>query len=205
MLWNINQDNPEGRKIAQVVKTLEEGGIIIYPTDTVYGLGCDINNQKAIDRICKLRKLDPKKANLAMICKDISQISQYTQQIDNTIFRLLKKNLPGPFTFILPAATSVPKMFKNRKRTIGVRMPDHPIPMAIVEALGRPIMTTSLKSDDEILEYFTDPLDIYDDFKKLVDGVIDSGVGGNTPSTVVNCTDSEPEIIREGAGVLVYT
>ena len=205
MLWNINKDNPEGRKISQVVKTLEEGGIIIYPTDTVYGLGCDINNQKAIDRICKLRNLDPKKANLAMICKDISQISEYTQQIDNIVFRLLKKNLPGPFTFILPAATSVPKMFKNRKKTIGVRIPNHNIPMAIVEALGRPILTTSLKSDDEILEYFTDPLDIYDDFKKLVDGVIDSGLGGNTPSTVVDCTDSEPEVIREGAGDLAYS
>jgi tRNA threonylcarbamoyl adenosine modification protein (Sua5/YciO/YrdC/YwlC family) len=203
MLLNINTDNPEGRKVRQIVDILKNGGVIIYPTDTVYGLGCDIENQKAIDRICQLRGLDPKKANLAMICKDISQISNYTQQINNTIFRVLKKNLPGPFTFILPAANSVPKRFKNRKKTIGVRVPEHNVTAAIVEELGRPILTTSLKSDDEILEYFTDPQDIYDDFKKLVDGVIDSGPGGNVPSTVIDCTGDEPELIREGAGVLV--
>lgn len=203
MLLNINTDNPEGRKVRQIVDILKNGGVIIYPTDTVYGLGCDIENQKAIDRICQLRGLDPKKANLAMICKDISQISNYTQQINNTIFRVLKKNLPGPFTFILPAANSVPKRFKNRKKTIGVRVPEHNVTAAIVEELGRPILTTSLKSDDEILEYFTDPQDIYDDFKKLVDGVIDSGPGGNVPSTVIDCTGDEPELIREGASVLV--
>lgn len=203
MLLKINSENPEGRKISQIVDILKEGGVIIYPTDTVYGLGCDIENQKAIDRICQLRDLDPKKANLAIICQDISQISNYTQQIENTVFRILKKNLPGPFTFILPASNSVPKRFKNRKKTIGVRVPDHNITAAIVEQLGRPILTTSLKSDDKILEYFTDPQDIYEDFKKLVDGVIDSGPGGNVPSTVVDCTGAEPEIIREGAGELV--
>ena len=202
MLYRINSENPEGRKIAQIISILEDGGIIIYPTDTVYGLGCDINNQKAVDRICKLRKLDPKKANLSIICKNISQASEYAQQIDNSVFRLMKRNLPGPFTFILSAANSVPKQFKNRKKTIGIRIPDHAIPIAIVEALGRPILTTSLKSDDKILEYFTDPEDIYEDFKKLVDAVIDSGIGGNTPSTVVNCTRGEIEVIREGAGNL---
>ncbi|HKK74212.1 MAG TPA: L-threonylcarbamoyladenylate synthase [Saprospiraceae bacterium] len=203
MLLKINPDNPEGRKIRQVVEHLNEGGVIIYPTDTVYGLGCDIENQKAIDRICKLRGLDPKKANLAMICEDISQVSNYTQQIDNATFRMLKKNLPGPFTFILPAANNVPKMFKNRKKTIGVRIPEHNVTAAIVQTLGRPIMTTSLKSDDEILEYFTDPADIYEDFKKLVDVVIDSGPGGNVPSTVIDCTEGEPTILREGAADLV--
>ena len=202
MLLKINPDNPEGRKINQVVEHLREGGIIIYPTDTVYGLGCDIENSNAIDRICKLRGLDPKKANLAMICQDISQLSNYTQQITNSTFRLLKKNLPGPFTFILPAANNVPKLFKNRKKTIGVRIPEHHVTAAIVEALGRPIMTTSLKSDDEILEYFTDPADIYEDFKKLVEVVIDSGPGGNIPSTVIDCTAVDPAIIREGAGEL---
>ena len=202
MLLKINPDNPEGRKINQVVEHLREGGIIIYPTDTVYGLGCDIENSNAIDRICKLRGLDPKKANLAMICQDISQLSNYTQQITNSTFRLLKKNLPGPFTFILPAANNVPKLFKNRKKTIGVRIPEHNVTAAIVEALGRPIMTTSLKSDDEILEYFTDPADIYEDFKKLVEVVIDSGPGGNIPSTVIDCTAVDPAIIREGAGEL---
>lgn len=203
MLLKINPDNPEGRKIRQVVEHLKEGGVIIYPTDTVYALGCDIENQKAIDRICKLRDLDPKKANLAMICEDISQVSNYTQQIDNSTFRMLKKNLPGPFTFILPAANNVPKLFKNRKKTIGVRIPEHNVTAAIVQALGRPIMTTSLKSDDEILEYFTDPADIYEDFKKLVDVVIDSGPGGNVPSTVIDCTEAEPTILREGAADLV--
>ena len=198
MLLKINRDNPEGRKVQQVVESL-----IIYPTDTVYGLGCDIFNQQAVDRICRLRGLDPAKAMLSMICKDISQIAEFTQQIDNQIFRVLKKNLPGPFTFVLNSSNQVPKLFRNRKRTIGVRVPDHKIPQAIVESLGHPILTTSLKSDDEILEYFTDPEDIYQDFAKLVDIVIDGGPGGNVPSTVVDCTGSEPLLIREGAAELV--
>jgi tRNA threonylcarbamoyl adenosine modification protein (Sua5/YciO/YrdC/YwlC family) len=205
MLLKINPDNPEGRKIDQVVDALKDGGIIIYPTDTVYGLGCDIENAKAVERICQLRGLDPKKAMLAMICSDISQVSDYAQQIDNPVFRLLKRNLPGPFTFVLNAANSVPKMFKNRKKTIGIRVPDHQVPQAIIEKLGRPILTTSLKSDDEILEYFTDPEDIYEDFKKLVDIVVDSGPGGNTPSTVVDCTDEKPVVLRLGAGVLEFS
>lgn len=204
MLLKINPENPEGRKIKQVVDTLEAGGIIIYPTDTVYGLGCDIENNKAVERICQLRGLDPKKAMLAMICQDISQLSGYTTQIDNPTFRMLKKNLPGPFTFVLNAANNVPKMFKNRKKTIGVRVPDHQVPLQIVEQLGRPILTTSLKSDDEILEYFTDPEDIYEDFKKLVDIVIDSGPGGNNPSTVVDCTEEKPVVLRLGAGILEF-
>jgi len=202
MLLKINRDNPEGRKIQQVVKVLESDGIIIYPSDTVYALGCDIQNHKAVERICRLRDLDPKKARLSMICKDISQMSEYTKQIDNEVFRLMKKHLPGPFTFVLWAGTGVPKLFRNRKKTLGIRIPDHNIPRAIVEALGRPILTTSLKSDDEILEYFTDPEDIYEDYGNRVDIVIDSGVGGNDPSTVVDCTTSEPEILRQGAGVL---
>ena len=202
MLLKINPDNPEGRKIRSAVDTLESGGVIIYPTDTVYALGCDINDNKAVDRICKLRGLDPNKAHLSLICRDISQVSDYSQQIDNQVFRLMKKHLPGPFTFVLNSNNQVPKMFKNRKRTIGIRIPDNNICMAIIEALGRPILTASLKSDDEILEYFTDPIDIYDDYKKLVDLVIDGGVGGNMPSTVVDYTGAEPVILREGAGVL---
>jgi tRNA threonylcarbamoyl adenosine modification protein (Sua5/YciO/YrdC/YwlC family) len=198
MLLKINPENPEGRKIRQAVDVLENGRIIIYPTDTVYGLACDINNTQAIDRLCKLRGLDPTKAMLTIICKDISEMSQYTRQLDTPTFKFLKKNTPGPFTFILPANNQVPKMFRNRKRTIGVRIPDHPIPLAIVEALGRPLVTTSLKSDDEILEYFTDPADIYEDYHKLVDLVIDGGVCGNTPSTVVDCTDENPAILRAG-------
>lgn len=202
MLLKINPDNPEGRKISQAVDTLRDGGVIIYPTDTVYGLGCDIFNTKAVDRICKLRGLDPVKARLSFICKDISQVADYAQQIDNTTFRLMKKHLPGAFTFVLNSNNKVPKMFKNRKRTIGIRVPDNNICQALVEQLDRPILTASLKSDDEILEYFTDPIDIYEDFGKLVDLVIDGGIGDNQPSTVVDCTGEEPIVLRAGTGVL---
>lgn len=202
MLVKINPDNPEGRKINQAVEVLQAGGVIVYPTDTVYGLGCDIYNAKAVDRICKLRGLDPVKARLSFICKDISQVADYAQQIDNTVFRLMKKNLPGAFTFVLKSNNKVPKMFKNRKRTIGIRIPDNNISKALVETLDRPILTASLKSDDEIMEYFTDPIDINEDFGKLVDMVIDGGIGNNQPSTVVDCTDDEPVILRQGTGTL---
>jgi tRNA threonylcarbamoyl adenosine modification protein (Sua5/YciO/YrdC/YwlC family) len=202
MLLRINAENPEGRKINQIIDILKQGGIIIYPTDTVYGLGCDIFNQKAVERICRLRRLDPKKANLSFICNDIAQISKYANQIDNETFRLIKRNVPGPFTFILKSNNEVPKLFKNKKRTIGVRVPDNMIVQTLVQKLGHPILSASLKSDDEVLEYFTDPIDIYDDFKKLVDAVIDGGIGGNVPSTVVDCTDVDFTILREGAGNL---
>jgi len=204
MLFRINPSNVEWRKIRQIADILKDGGIIIYPTDTIYGLGCDINNQKAVQSICRLRNLDYKTANLSFICKDIGQISQYTKTIDNQTFRTLKKNLPGAFTFILPSNNTVPKLFKNKKRTVGVRVPDHAVPLAIVEELGRPILTTSLRSDDEILEYFTDPQDIYEDFKNKVDAFIDSGYGSNMPSTVVNMVNGEPEILREGLGQLNF-
>lgn len=203
MLLRINPDNPEGRKINQVVDILKEGGVIVYPTDTVYGLGCDIFNPKAVERICRLRGLKPEKAMLSFICKDISQIAEYAFQIDNEIFKILKRNLPGPFTFVLKSNNQVPKLFKNRKRSIGVRIPDNRIAQAIVEELGRPILSLSLKSDDEILEYFTDPIDIFDDFKKLTDVVIDGGIGSNVPSTVVDCMGDEIVVIRQGAGELI--
>lgn len=203
MLLRINSENPEMRKISQVVEILDRGGIIIYPTDTVYGLGCDIFNQKAVERICRIRKLDPKKARLSFICESISQIAKYSQQIDNEVFRMMKRNLPGRFTFVLNSSNEVPKLFKNKKRTVGVRIPDNQIILKIVETFGRPILTTSLKSDDEILEYFTDPEDIYDDFKNLTDVVINGGIGKNIPSTVVDCTNSDFEILREGAGELI--
>lgn len=201
MLTSVNADNPDERKIQQIVEVLEKGGIIIYPTDTVYALGCDILQPKAIERICRLRNLDPNKALLSIICKDLSQLSEFTMPIENQIFRVLRKHLPGPYTFVFRANHSVPKLLKNRKNTIGIRIPDNNIALAIVEALGRPILTTSLKSEDEIQEYFTDPIDINEDFGKQVDIVIDGGLGGNQPSTVIDCTGSEPEITREGAGV----
>ena len=202
MLIQINADNPDERKIQQVVDILRKGGVIIYPTDTVYGLGCDIRSQEAVEKICRLRNLDPRDAMLAMICKDLSQVAGFANAIPNPIFKLLRKNLPGPFTFILKAAGDVPKLFRNKKKTIGVRIPEHPIPLAIVEALGNPILTTSLKSDDEILEYFVEAEDIHDDFRRQVDAVIDGGACGNVPSTIVDCTNDEPLIIRQGAGIL---
>lgn len=203
MLLNINPTHPEERKLKQVLEILERGGIIIYPTDTVYGIGCDFLQQAAVEKVCRLRGLDPAKAMLSIVCKDISQIQTFSHQIDNQVFKLMHKNLPGPFTFVLPSSNAVPKIFKNKKRTIGVRIPDHAVPLSIVERLGRPILTTSLKSDDEILEYFTDPIDIHEEFQKLVDLVIDSGYGGNNPSTIVDCTGEEPVVTRQGAGVLV--
>ncbi len=202
MLLQIHPDNPDERKIRQVTEVLAKGGIIIYPTDTVYGIGCDIFNQAAVERICRLRGLDPAKAMLSFICQDISQVSEYATQIDNAVFRVMKHNLPGPFTFILKANNKVPKLLKNRKSEFGVRVPDNNIVMALVRELGRPILTTSLKSEDLIQEYFTDPIDIHNDFEKLVDLVIDGGPGGNVASTIINCTGPSPELVREGAGQL---
>ncbi len=204
MLLIINPENPEPRKIRQVVETLKNGGVIIYPTDTVYGLGCDIFQTKAIEKVCKIRGLNMSKALLTIVCKDISQVSRFTKQIDNQIFKLLKKNLPGPFTFILKAGNEIPKIFVNRRKTIGVRIPDNNIAQAIIEELGHPILSISLKSDDEILEYFTDPTEIHDDFDKTVDLVIDGGPGKNIPSSVVDCSEDEVVIIREGVAELEY-
>jgi tRNA threonylcarbamoyl adenosine modification protein (Sua5/YciO/YrdC/YwlC family) len=200
MFIEIDPYNINDRLIKQAVKVLQNGGVIIYPTDTVYGIGCDITQNKAVEKICKIRHLDPDRAMLAMICKDMSQVSDYVAQMDTSLFRLMKKYLPGPFTFILKANGDVPKMFKNRKKTVGIRIPDNKIILKIVEELGRPILTTSLKSDDEILEYFTDPYEIYEDFQHQVDMVIDGGSGGNVPSTLVDCTGDAPVVIREGAG-----
>lgn len=204
MLLRINPDNPEGRKIKQAVEILKKGGVIIYPTDTVYAFGCDIFQQKAVDKICHLRGLNPKKARLSFICKDIAEVSEYCRQIDNQTFRLMKKNLPGPFTFVLNSNNQVPKILKNNKKTIGARVPGNNIVAALLEELGRPMLTASLKSDDEILEYFTDAIDIDEDFKKQVDIVIDGGLCGNTPSTVVDCTSGDYEILRQGAGELEF-
>ncbi len=205
MLLTIHPDDPEARKIKQVVEVLQSGGIIIYPTDTVYGIGCDITNHQAVEKVCQLRRLDPQRAMLSLICKDISQVAEYAWQLDNELFRLMKKNLPGPFTFILKSSNTVPKLFKNRKRTVGVRVPANNIALAIVEALGRPILSASLKNEDNMEdfdEYFTDPIDIHEKFQHQVDLVIDGGAGGITPSTLLDCTKTEFELIRQGAGEL---
>ncbi len=202
MYLSINPDNPEGRKIKQVVEALEQGGVVIYPTDTVYGMGCDITNKQAVERIARLRGLDPSKALFSIICQDISQVTEYTTPISNDVFRVMRHNLPGPFTFVLNGNNRLPKVLKNRKETIGVRIPDNNIVLEIVKQLGRPILTASLKADDEISGYFTDPRDIYDDYQKLVDIVIDGGLGGNVPSTIIDCTGEMPVMEREGAGTL---
>lgn len=198
MLIQVHPENPEGRKINQIVDCLEKGGIIIYPTDTVYGLGCDIQNHHAVEKICRLKKLDPQKAQLTFICKDISQVSNFAHQIDNEVFRLIKKNTPGPFTFILKSGNEIPKILKNKKKTIGIRIPDNKIAIAIVEALGRPILSASLKTDDDIIEYLTEPEEIAELFEKQVDMIIDGSVGGNIPSALIDCTVMPPELIREG-------
>lgn len=202
MLLDINPDNPQQRLIDKCISILEEGGVIIYPTDTVYGIGCDITNKDAVEKVARLRGLDPGKALFSFICEDISQVSDYAAQISNDVFRLMKHNLPGPFTFILKANSKTPKILKNRKETIGVRIIDNNIIAALVRGLGRPILTASLKNDDEILEYFTNAEDIYEDYGKLVDAVIDGGPGNNVPSTIIDCTGPEPLLQREGAGVL---
>lgn len=199
MLISIHPENPEQRKIQQVANILEEGGVIIYPTDTVYGLGCDISNKQAVEKICRIRQLDPAKAMLTFICKDISQIAEYAWQMDDPIFKLLKKNLPGPFTFILKSNNAVPKLLKNKKRTIGVRIPKNNIVSDLIAALNRPLLSISLKLNKED-EYLTEPHLIYDRFGKLVDVVVDGGEGGSTPSTLIDCTVSPFEIIRKGAG-----
>lgn len=198
MLLNINKDNPEHRKVKMVVECLESNGMIIYPTDTIYGLGCDVFNKKAVEKLCLLRGINPAKTNLSFVCNDLSHLAEFAAQIDNNTFKLMKKALPGPYTFILNASRKVPKLFKNNKKTIGIRVPDNNIARAIVKELGRPILSISLKTDEE--EYLTDPTIIHDQYKKRVDMVIDGGFGKVDPSTVVNCTGNEPVIVRVGAG-----
>jgi tRNA threonylcarbamoyl adenosine modification protein (Sua5/YciO/YrdC/YwlC family) len=199
----INPENPQVNKLEKVVNILRNGGVVIYPTDTVYGIGCDLHNKNAMDSIMKLKgEKKAKNFNLSFICHDLSHISEYAKQIDTPVFKILKKALPGPFTFILESSSNVPKLFGTNKKTIGIRIPNHRIPLQIVEMLGNPIVTTSLKDDDTILEYTTDPEVIYEEFKHHVDLVIDAGYGGNMPSTVVDCTGTEIKVVRQGLGVL---
>lgn len=201
-LLKIHPVNPEMRKIEKVTTTLKQGGIIIYPTDTIYGVGCDLMNRKAIERLCQILGIKPQKLNLSFICADISQISEYVKRMDTPVFKLLKKNLPGPFTFIFESSSKVPKVLDTNKKTVGIRIPAHPIPQLLVELLGNPFLTSSIKDDDEIKAYTTDPEEIFQDFKHQVDIVIDGGTGGNVPSTIVDCTGSEMLITRQGLGEL---
>jgi tRNA threonylcarbamoyl adenosine modification protein (Sua5/YciO/YrdC/YwlC family) len=199
-LIKIHSQNPELRKINRVVDVLRNGGIIIYPTDTVYGIGCDLMNRKAIERLCWIMDIKPNKLDLSFICNDLSHIAEFVKRVDTPVFKVLKKLLPGPFTFILESSNKVPKILDVNKKTVGIRIPDHNIPRTIVAELGNPLITSSIKDDDLIKEYTTEPEEIYADFKNLVDIVIDGGAGGNIPSTVIDCTGSELVLVRQGLG-----
>jgi tRNA threonylcarbamoyl adenosine modification protein (Sua5/YciO/YrdC/YwlC family) len=198
-LLKIYPENPNPKAIEKVVETLKKGGLIIYPTDTVYGLGCDITNVKALERIAKIKGVKLERSNFSFICHDLSNLSDYVTQIETPIFKLLKRTLPGPYTFILPGANTLPHPFK-KKKTVGIRIPDNPIALEIVEALGNPIVSTSIHDDDAILEYTTDPELIFEKWGSKVDMVIDGGYGDNQPSTVVEVKGTEISIIREGKG-----
>ena len=202
MLIKIYNENPNHRQITRVVDLLEQGGIIIYPTDSVYAMGCDIRAIKAIDKIASFKGLNPKNPDLSLIFHNMSQLSEYTIIRDNNIFKLLKRNLPGPFTFIVPANNQIPRMFKNRKKTVGIRIPDNNIILELVRELGRPVITTSIHDPDEIVEYTTDPELIHEKYSDFVDAVLDGGFGNNEASTIVDCTGDEIEIIRQGLGIL---
>lgn len=201
-LIRIHPDNPDPRRIEQVVKVLRQGGVVIYPTDTVYGMGCDIHNQKAIERIARIKGVKPEKANFSFIVYDLSHLSEYTRGVTTPVFKVMKKALPGPFTFVLGASSKVPKLLNNKKTTVGIRIPDHNIPRAIVKELGNPILTTSILDEDKVIEYSTDPELIFERFRNQVDIVIDGGYGNNVASTIVNCENDEFEIVRQGLGDL---
>ncbi|HKK40581.1 MAG TPA: L-threonylcarbamoyladenylate synthase [Cryomorphaceae bacterium] len=203
MILNIHPDNPNPKRIQEVADILRNGGLIIYPTDTVYSIGCDLMNQKAIARVAALKGVKPDKANFSIICFDLSHISEYAR-VNTPEYKLLKKSLPGPFTFILNATGNVPKIFKSKKKTIGIRVPDNNIARAIVHEFGNPIIATSVHDEDEILEYTTDPELIHEKYGKLVDVVIDGGMGNNEASTIVDLTQGEAEIVRQGLGELGY-
>lgn len=198
MLLHVHPVNPQPRQIKTIIDCLKSGGIIIYPTDTIYGLGCDIFQQKAIERICRIKNVDPQKAQLSFICHDLSDLSTYTKSISTPLYRLLKQSLPGPYTFILPASKEVPRILKSKKDTIGLRVPNNLIARTIVEELGHPILSASLPGD--MVEEYTDPELMQANFSKLVDLVVDGGIGGMIPSTIIDCTDEMPVVIREGLG-----
>ena len=197
----IYEDKPNEAAIAKVVKVLKDGGLVIYPTDTVYGLGCDITNTKALERIAKIKGVKLDKANFSFVCHDLSNLSDYVKQIDTSTFKLLKRALPGPYTFILPGNTNLPKEFK-KKTTVGIRVPDNSIALEIVRQLGNPIVSTSIRDEDDVIEYTTDPELIFEKWQNLVDMVIDGGYGGNIGSTIIDLSGDEPIVVREGKGSL---
>lgn len=198
MLLHLHPDNPQPRTVRTVVESIQQGGVVIYPTDTIYGLGCDIFQQKAIERICRIKNIQPHKAQLSFICYDLSDLSKYAKNISTPVYRLLRSHLPGPYTFILHASREVPKILKSKKDTIGIRIPQNNICRSIVKELGHPIISTTLPG--EMVEEYTDPEIIFENFKSLVDIVVDGGPGGIVPSTIIDCTSDDPVLIREGLG-----
>jgi tRNA threonylcarbamoyl adenosine modification protein (Sua5/YciO/YrdC/YwlC family) len=204
MLLRIYPENPNQDRIRKVVDVLNSGGIIIYPTDTVYAMGCDIKANKSIDKIARLKGMNPLNPDMSLIFHDMSQLSEYTIIRDNSVFKLLKRNLPGPFTFIVQANNQIPKLFKNKKKTVGIRIPDNDIVLELVKELGRPIITTSIHDPDEVIEYITDPELIYEKYRDFAEIVINGGYGRNEASTIVDCTSEEIKIIRQGLGILEF-
>ncbi|MFZ4398614.1 MAG: L-threonylcarbamoyladenylate synthase [Bacteroidales bacterium] len=202
MLLKIYPENPNPRDIKTVIECLQDGGIIIYPTDTVYGLGCDIFKNKSVEKIANIKGIKVEKANFSFVCYDLSQLSDFTKPISNSTYKLMKRALPGPFTFILEANNNVPKLFQSKKKTVGIRIPDNQITRVIVQELGHPIMSTSIYDEDELIEYTTDPELIYEKYGNIVDIIIDGGYGDNEPSTVISCINDEFSILRQGKGII---
>ena len=202
MLIRIHPENPQARQLAMVKECLDDGGIIAYPTDTIYGLGCSILHHNAVEKICAIKKVDPEKAQLSFICADLSDLSAYAKSIDNALYRILKKTLPGPYTFILPASKQVPKILQSKKKTIGLRIPNNKIALSIIETLGHPILSASFPGEN--VEDYTDPEIIYENWSNQIDMVVDGGIGGIVPSTVIDCTTDEFVLLRQGLGVWEY-
>lgn len=203
MLIRINPDNMDDRRIFQVVNCLKNGGVIIYPTDTVYTLGCDLTHREAYEKVCRLKDIKPNKANFSIVCYDLSHITDFTMNVPTPVYKAMKRMLPGPYTFILNGNNNLSKIYGYNKKTIGIRVPDNPIARAIVDALGAPILSASIKNEDTVLEYITDPEEIYEIYEKQVDIVIDGGAGGNIPSTIIDYTGKDPVLVREGLGEFV--
>lgn len=202
MLLQIHPKNPNPRHIKMILECLNDDGVIIFPTDTIYGIGCSINSSKAFERIAQIKGVRKEKANFSFIFHDLSMLSQFTKPISNDLYKLMKRNLPGPFTFIVEANNNIPKLFQSKKKTIGIRIPEQPIITNIVRELGSPIMTTSILDEDEISGFLTDPEEIYDRYKDRVDLILDGGYGDNQESTIVDCTDNDIVVLRQGKGVL---
>lgn len=200
MLVRLYEENPNEKQVQQVVDCLKNGGVVIFPTDTIYAIGCDIYQRKAFEKIARIKNVKPEKANFSFIFNDLSHLSEYCKHINNSVFKIMRKSLPGPFTFILEAGNKIPKIMQTKKRTIGIRVPDNNITKAIIEKLGNPMISTSIHDDDEIVEYTTDPELIYEKYESQIDIMVNGGPGQNIASTVIDCTDEEPEILREGLG-----